>query len=477
VAHATLQAQLVGAGEFNPPAQVGAMPNNPRAFATLSAFCRVTGTLTPSADSAIRMEVWLPIAKWNGKLEGVGNGGWAGSIFYGALADAVSSGYAVVATDTGHAGGMGDGTFAFNHPEKLTDFGYRAVHEMTVTAKAVALAAYGTAPRLSYWFGCSTGGRQGLKEAQKYPADYDGILAGAPANFMTHLATQGMWVAHATLKDPASHLSREKFEALHAAVLAQCDEADGVKDGVLRDPRTCRFDPSSIACPAGIDSGSCLMPPQAEAARKIYGATTNPRTGAAIFPGLEPSSERGWGILAGGPGPLSISNDYFKYVVFRNPDWDFKTFDFDKDVAKTDAVDDGLLNAIDPDLKPFFARGGKLLLYHGWTDPLIAPRNTIDYYESVVHALGVDAAAQSMRLFMAPGMDHCFGGDGPSVFDGVTALDQWVEQKRAPDRIVASHLTAGKPDRTRPLCAYPNVAVYTGTGSTDDEANFVCKAP
>ena len=444
-------------------------------FAALPAFCRVSGTVTPSPDSSIYVELWLPASGWNGKLEGVGNGGWAGSIFYFLMADGLRRGYAVVATDTGHAGDMGDGSFAFNHPEKLTDFAYRAVHEMTVAAKTVVVAAYGNGPRLWYWNGCSTGGRQGLKEAQKYPADYDAVLAGAPANYMTHLMMQSLWVGRATLVDPASKLSPQQFAALHDAAIAQCDALDGVKDGILRDPTACPFDPASLACSAGGETGACLTPPQVDAARKIYGDVKNPRTGAVIFPGLERTSEKGWDELAGGPAPLSIAADYFKYVIYKTPDWDFKTLDFDKDTALADRTDDGLLNATDPNLKPFFSRGGKLLLYHGWTDPLIAPRNTIGYYTSVVNAIGAGAASQSMRLFMAPGMDHCVGGEGPSQFDGLAALERWVEQKQVPERIIATHLTNGKPDRTRPLCPYPQVAVYSGTGSTDDEANFVCK--
>jgi feruloyl esterase len=475
--HATLKAELIAPGAFTPTQMSGGVPLSPQALAALPAFCRVSGSLTPTADSDIRIEVWLPAEKWNGKLEGVGDGGWGGSIFYFLMADGLRRGYAVVATDTGHVGNGGDGKFALNHPEKLTDFAYRAVHEMTTTAKTVVMGAYGHGPRLSYWNGCSTGGRQGLKEAQNYPADYDGIVVGAPANYMTHLLVQSLWVSRATLTNPASALSPTQFAALHDAAVKQCDEIDGVKDGLLRDPTLCKFDPASIACPSGGDAGSCLTPPQIEAARKIYGDAKNPRTGEVIFPGLERASERGWGPLAGGPAPFSIAADYFKYVIYKNPDWDFRTLDFDKDTALADKTDNGLLNATDPDLKPFFALGGKLLLHHGWADPLIAPRNTINYYNSVLKEVGADVASQSMRLFMAPGMDHCFGGEGPNLFDGLASLEEWVEQKHVPERIVAVHMSSGKADRTRPLCRYPQVAIYSGTGSTDDEANFACKVP
>jgi feruloyl esterase len=380
-------------------------------------------------------------------------------------------------TDTGHAGQSGDGSFAFNHPEKLVDFGYRAVHEMTVQAKALVRAYYGTAPKTSYWDGCSTGGRQGLIEAQRYPDDYDGIVAGAPANYMSHLLTASIWVAHATLKDPASYLPQEKYAAIHTAALEACDALDGVKDGVIDDPTRCHFDPKTIQC-RGADGPTCLTAAQVEAARRIYAPAKNPRTGTEIFPGLEPGSELGWAGLAGGPAPLSIATDYFKYVVFRNPAWDFKTFDFDKDVARADSLDHGEVNAIDPNLKAFFSRGGKLLLYHGWADMLIAPRNTINYYTSIIRALGGAAKIDdSMRLFMAPGMGHCAGGEGPSNFDTLAPLEQWVEQKTAPDRIVALRsATKNGPARTRPLCPHPLVAVYARTGSTDDAANFVCRA-
>jgi feruloyl esterase len=477
--HATITlARVVEAGAFVAPGSgpQGA-PAMAQAFRNLPAFCRVAVTLTPSNDSDIKVEIWMPVSGWNGKFQAVGNGGWAGAISYPSLAAALRRGYAAASTDTGHAGSGGDGSFAFNHPEKLVDFAYRAVHEMTAQAKAVIAAHYGGGPRLSYWNGCSTGGRQGLKEAQKYPADYDGIIAGAPANFMTHLAAHSLWVAHATLKDPASFIPKEKFAAIHRAVLTACDALDGVKDGVLEDPTRCRFDPKAMQCD-GADAASCLTPPQVEAARKIYGAAKNPRTGAEIFPGLEPGSELGWGGLAGGPAPFSISTDHFKYIVFNKPDWDYKTLDFDTDVRLADKTDDGLLNATDPNLKPFFSRGGRLLMYHGWSDQLIAPRNSINYYQSVLKALGgTDAVSDSVRLFMVPGMAHCGGGDGASAFDGVAALENWVEQKTAPAQIPASHTTNGVVDRTRPLCPYPTIAVYNGAGSTDDTANFVCAGP
>jgi feruloyl esterase len=472
-------AGVVEAGAFTPPGSAGANPSWPagQVFRGLPAFCRVAATIKPSSDSDIKIEVWLPLTGWNGKFQAVGNGGWAGTITYAAMASALQRGYATASTDTGHAGNGGDGSFALNHPEKVVDFAYRAVHEMTVQAKAIVERHYGSGPRLSYWNSCSTGGRQGLKEAQKYPADYDGVIAGAPANFMTHLGAHSLWVAQATLKDSASFIPREKFVVIHKAVLDTCDALDGVKDGVLEDPGRCRFDPKTIQCAAG-DSSACLTPPQVEAVRRIYGPAKNPRTGAEIFPGLEPGSETGWVAMAGGPRPLSISNDHFRFLVFKNPDWDFKTLDFDKDVALADRLDDGLMNATDPNMSAFFRRGGRLLMYHGWNDQLIAPRNSINYYQSVVKALGgAEKAADSIRLFMVPGMAHCGGGDGTSVFDSLAVLEEWVEQKKTPAQIPASHLTNGVRDRTRPLCPYPSIAAYKGSGDTNDAANFTCSKP
>jgi feruloyl esterase len=473
------RAQTVPAGQFAPTSAGVLAPGAPAflPYSALPAFCRVTATLKPSSDSDIKIEVWMPASGWNGKFEGLGNGGWAGTISVQALARALGRGYAVAMTDTGHAGQSGDGSFAFNHPEKLVDFGYRAVHEMTVQAKALVRAYYGMVPKTSYWDGCSTGGRQGLKEAQRYPEDYDGIIAGAPANYMSHLLTGSVWVAHATLKEPAGYIPKDKYAVIHKAALDECDALDGVKDGVIDDPTRCRFDPKTIQCGAD-DAPTCLTAAQVEAARRIYAPAKNPRTGAEIFPGLEPGSELGWAGLAGGPAPLSIAADYFKYVVFRNPAWDFKTFDFDKDVALADSLDHGDLNATDPNLTAFFSRGGKLLMYHGWTDMLIAPRNSITYYTSVVSASGGAAKVNgSMRLFMVPGMAHCAGGEGPGNFDKLTPLEQWVEQGKAPDRILASRLaTKDAAARTRPLCPYPLVAAYSGTGSTNDAANFVCRA-
>jgi feruloyl esterase len=469
------RAQLVPAGQFaaTPSGLVAPGAASFKPYNALPAFCRIAATLTPSADSDIKMELWMPAENWNGRFEAEGNGGWAGSISVQALAGSLSRGYAVATTDTGHS--TRDGNFAFGHPEKLIDFAYRAVHEMTVESKALVRAYYGKAPTSSYWNGCSTGGRQGLKEAQRYPADYDGIVAGAPTNNMTHMLAADLWIAEATMSDPAGMIPKGKYPVIHQAALDACDAADGVKDGVIDDPPRCRFDPKVIQC-AGADGPACLTAAQVEAARRIYAPLRNSRTGDELFPGLAVGSELGWAGLAGGPAPMSIATDYYKFIVFKDPAWDYRTFDFDTGVIRADALDNGDDNALDPNLVPFVRRGGKLLLYHGWSDMAVAPQNSVNYYLRVVDALGGAVKTQhSVRLFMAPGMAHCAGGDGPSNFDKLGPIEQWVEHDKAPDRIEAFRLTAGKIDRTRPLCPYPQVAVYSGAGSTDEARNFVCK--
>jgi feruloyl esterase len=460
-------AQVVPAGQFSAPGgQQGAAARNP--YKELPEFCRVAATLTPSSDSDIKIEVWLPTANWNGKFQAVGNGGWAGVISYSAMAEAVHAGYATASTDTGHT--SAGGQFAFGHPEKLIDFAWRSEHEMTVKAKAIVEKFYGSGPRWSYWNGCSTGGRQALKEAQMFPNDFDGIIAGDPAN-RTALA---MWIAHA-VKDPASYIPPEKYRIIHQAALDTCDAEDGVKDGLISEPTRCAFDPGVLLC-KGADAPTCLTAPQLKAAKTIYAPAVNPRTGKLLSPPLVPGTELGWGDDASQKPNANILDQY-RYVVFKDPDWDWKTFDFDRDATRGDLPENLVMNATDPNLQPFFAHGGKLLLYQGWSDPRVPALQTINYYQSVVDRTGGSAkASNNIRLFVAPGMGHCGGGDGPNVFEKVGPLEQWVEHGKAPDQIVASHASAGKVDRTRPLCAYPQVAKYKGTGSIDDSANFLCVA-
>lgn len=442
-------------------------PGSRRLYLTVPAFCRISATLKPSPDSDIKIEVWMPESGWNGKFQAVGNGAWAGTIAYPALAAALNAGYATASTDTGHAGNTG--VFILGHPEKLTDFAYRAVHEMTVAAKSIVNSYYGTAPKHSYWNGCSTGGRQALAEAQRYPEDYDGIIAGAPAGYTTHLQGMQVWVEQATHENESSYIPPAKYTLIHNAVLAACDALDGVKDGVLEDPTLCKFDPRVLACRES-DSASCLTDPQVELARKMYSGP------GSVFPGYEPGSELGWASHAG-PKPSDYSVGIFKYAVFGDPDWNYLTFDLERDVDHADRVASDM-NAIDPNLKPFLVRGGKLLQYHGWSDPGIPPLSSVNYYNQVMEHMNTVSSlmkASFYRLFMVPGMGHCRGGEGTDTFDMVSALEQWVEKGTAPEQIPASRIVDGKVVRTRPLCPYPQVAVYKGSGSTDDASNFLCR--
>jgi feruloyl esterase len=344
---------------------------------------------------------------------------------------------------------------------------------MTVKAKAIVNEFYGSPVKLAYFNGCSAGGRQGLKAAQKYPDDFDGIVAGAPALNATGRAAFSMWVAQNLRKDgDASYIPASKYAAINNAVLQACDANDGVKDGVVENPRACKFDPKVLACSAG-DSDSCLTAPQVEAAKKMYEPVKNTKTGKEIFPGLAHGSELGWATF-GGQAPFAIGAQMYQFMVFKDQNWDYKTLNFDSHADLVDKIENGVINALDPNLKPLASSKGKLLMYHGWADPQIPAGSSVQYYERVLNAMG-SSAKDTARLFMVPGMNHCGGGTGTTTFDMLAALEQWVEQGKAPDSIAASKVTNGKTERTRPLCSFPQVATYKGSGSTDEAANFVCK--
>jgi feruloyl esterase len=443
-------------------------------YETLPAFCRVAATLTPSPDSDIKIEVWLPAAGWNGKFQAVGNGGWTGSIPYRALAGAVASGYATAGTDTGHVGNTA--SFALGHPEKLVDFGYRAVHEMTVTAKAVIDAYYGSTPALSIWNGCSQGGRQGVAEAVRYPTDYDAIIAGAPAVNYMHLHAGRMAINRTVNATPGAIIPPAKYPLVHRAVLAACDARDGVADGVLENPAACRFEPEVLQCSAGQDEASCLTPAQVASARTMYAGATHPLTKAEFLPGLAPGAELGWAVI-GSPEPIGYAADAYKYVIAQDPTWEAARFDPAADLDLALAADpDDALGSTDSDLRAFFGRGGKLLLYHGWSDAQVTPFNTIDFFHRVVAAQGGAGVGTSVQLYMVPGMNHCAGGPGTDTFDKVAAIEQWVATGAAPARIEASRVTQGQVDRTRPICPLGQVARWNGTGDTNVSANFTCAA-
>jgi feruloyl esterase len=414
----------------------------------------------------------MPAAGWNGKLQAVGNGAFNGAIAYRAMAAALARGYAAASTDTGHTGA--GASFAIGHPEKVVDFGWRAVHEMTVTSKRIIAAHYQRHPQFSYWNGCSAGGRQAMKEAQRFPEDFDGIIAGAPGLDWTGRAAQAVRLAKRLEANEPARLSQAQIQRVHRAVLDACDALDGVADGLIEDPTKCTFDPAVLRCEGGAGA-PCLTPPQIETVRLMYSNPVNPRSKRAIA-GLAPGSEPGWTSLGWTASARATGLDQFRFLVFNDPAWTIQQFNFDVDVVRAEDTDNGTINALDPNLKPFIARGGKLIHYHGWSDPQISPGSSTQYYSRVKDAVGsISTLHDSYRLFMAPGMAHCGGGEGPNAFDVVSALEAWVEHGKAPDRIVASHSTNGVVNRTRPLCPYPQRAVYTGVGSSDEAANFDCR--
>lgn len=461
----------VAAGAFTPPGGGQGRGGAANAFASLPAFCRVAVTLTPTNDSDIKVEVWLPMSGWNGKYQAVGNGAWQGSIGYAAMAEALRRGYATSSTDTGHVGGSA--SFGMGHPEKVIDFAYRSEHEMAVTSKAVINAFYGNAPKFSYWNGCSAGGRQAMKEAQMFPGDFDGIIAGAPGLDWSGRTAQAVRIAQA-LQNEQARLTPAKAQVLHGAVMAACDGLDGVKDGLIENPLACKFDPGVLVCKGG-EEPACLTQAQVDTARLIYSPIVDPRTKQEI-PGLAPGSELGWTDMGWSASARATGLDHFRYLVFSDPQWDVQKFNVATDVARLREGPSGAIDAPDPNLKPFFDRGGKLIQYHGWADPQITPLASVAYFNRVAAANGgASKIHANYRLFMAPGMGHCGGGVGPNDFDELAALEQWVEQGKAPDMLPASHSTNGKVDRTRPLCPFPQVASYKGSGSIDDAANFVCK--
>jgi feruloyl esterase len=466
-------AKEVPAGAFMPPVPAGGRgvaPAAAKVYAALPSFCRVQATATPTTDSDIKIEVWLPTQGWNEKFQAVGNGGWAGTISYTALAAAVAGGYASASTDTGHSTPGGD--FAIGHPEKLVDYAHRAIHEMTVQSKAVVNAYYGSAPKISFWNGCSTGGRQGIAEASMYPADFDGIVAGASPHPSSRLHAIRLAASFVVNRSADSAIPSAKFPLVHNAVLDACDTLDGVKDGVIENPTRCRFDPAVLACKDG-DGPSCLTAPQVETARMLYADVKHPVTGRVLYPPLlQPGSELAWGTLAG-QTPFPNAVDGFKVLVAKDPNWDWRTFKPALDIDRMEELG-SVIDTARPNLKPFFDRGGKLLMYHGWADRQVPAMSSVSYYSQVLDAVGRSAAGKSIQLYMVPGMDHCQGGPGTDAFDKMAAIEEWVATGTAPKAVVASHAANGRVDRTRPLCPYPQVARYKGTGSTDSAENFSC---
>jgi feruloyl esterase len=490
-----------------------------RIAAHAAAHCEVKGVATPATDSLIHFTVWLPApARWNGKYLQKGSGGWGGEAYDYALITPLNRGYAAAVTDDGH---VGDGTarFTIGHPEKLIDFGYRAIHETSRHARTILNAFYAKPQARAYFVGCSDGGREALMQAQRYPEDFDGIVAGAPANNWTHLMTAFVANEKALFAaDGSSLLSPSKLRLLQNAALKACDAKDGVRDGIIDDPHACAFAPASLLCKRG-EANDCLTTAQISAVEKVYAGTRDPVSQQSIYPGFEPGSEalastwKPW-LLDGTQAYLGNSN--FADVIHQGRGWDWRTSDLHEDFVRAQQHEAPITDAVDPDLRRFRDHGGKLIAYHGWGDAAVAPQNSIDCYRAVERfvqkhptkdAPGVqNDSAGFFRLFMVPGMSHCWDGAGPSAFgneevpapgliedaehDIVLALDRWVLQGIAPARIIATKLPATASDLntvadagtanvnlTRPLCAYPNVARYIGNGSTDAAQNFRCVAP
>ena len=482
---------FVAAGPFaapNAPAPIAAAPAPPVAgrggpggpggggrapapAASVPAYCRVLMILAPSSDSHIEAAVFLPAETWNGKLQVVGNGGWAGSISYPAMAAALREGYAAASNDTGHKANDagGGGMFGLGHPEKITDFAYRAMHETVIKAKLITTAFYGSAPKYSYYNGCSTGGRQGLVEVTRFPNDFDAVAAGAPANPHVHLHAAGVERSLELMKNNAP-LTQSKVEALHTAVMAACDALDGVTDGIISNPEKCRYNPAALLCKGG-DGPSCLMPAQLETVKIVTGDIKT-KNGEVVWTGYPAGTELQMNALRNVPtGPGGVW-DVIRVLGHQDKDYDWHNFDFDAELALADKAG---IDVLTFDLSAFKAHGGKLLLYHGWADSSIPPGHTVSYYKSVLDTMG-GKQDDWLRLYMEPGMAHCGGGPGPDQFNKMGVIERWREAGQAPEAILASHVTGSTVDMTRPLCPYPQVAVYKGVGSTNDAANFSCKA-
>lgn len=460
--------------------------------------CEVRGISRPSPDSEIGFEVWLPLNGWNGKYQQKGNGGFAGAVNRVGLVDPLRRGYAVAATDDGHdSTKTPQGTFAIGHPEKVIDFGYRAVHDTSEQAKAIAAAFYGKPPTRNYFVGCSDGGREALMEAQRFPGDFDGVLAGAPANDWSHLFASFVWNELALSRE---RIPPEKLPVIQRAVLAACDEADGLKDGLVSNPLACNFDPAVLACKS-TDGKDCLSSAQVDTLKALYSGPKDPTTGKPIFSGLVTSGTEAmpmnwpvW-VLGSGPGQSAHAGfgiSYFRDVVFERADWQLQSMDFDRDVRISNEKIGPVLNSTNPDLRSFRARGGKLIQYHGWADAAIAAPSSIEYYEAVRSFM--PNVQDFYRLFMVPGLAHCSGGVGPVHFgndadfgpppaastdperDVFSALERWVEHGIAPNRLIGSGPSPVDETKTltRPLCPHPQQAKYKGTGDINDAGNFAC---
>lgn len=485
----------VAAGAFTPPRATAPLRDLP-------AFCRIEAEAAPSDDSRITFEVWVP-SPWNGKLVTTGNGGYSNALSYRDMANALAQGYAATGGDTGHQSAADDLLWGQGHPERIADWGSRSVHAITVPAKRIVERMAGRAPRRAYFYGCSTGGHQAYAEMQRYPDDFDGVVAGAPGNNRVRLNVGFLWQFLANRRKGTREviLPASKLPLLTQRAVAACDANDGATDGVVDDPRTCRFDPATLQC-AGNDGPECLTSEQVRAVKQMYGGARNPRTGDVIYPGWPPTSEALTVLASGAPASgwhqyWGVSEptraNFWRAWLFNDRTWDPWQFDFDRHVALAEQRIGPLVDQTSVDLSTFKSRGGKAIVFQGWQDPVVNAIDTIAYYERLRTVQGSQSATDEFfRLFLVPGMGHCGGGPGavsfgnsgekPPVVDAdhdlLMALDAWVERGRAPDRIIASRVLPEAPGgvaRTRPLCAYPRRATYTGVGSTDRADSFICR--
>lgn len=468
---------------------------------SLPSYCRVRGSVAPGKDSLINFEVWIP-ERWNGKIVVTGNGGYGNTLSYRDMAHALSLGYAAAGGDTGHQTPTPDDLlWGVGHPERILDWGTRSIHAITGPARRLAEGVKGQPVTRAYFYGCSTGGHQGYAELQRYPQDFDGVIAGAPGNNRVRLNAGFLWqyLTNRRRGDPGTPiLPASKLPLVTRAVVAACDASDGVTDGVVDDPRSCRFDPAALACKDG-DEDDCLTREQIDALQQMYAGARNPRTGEQVYPGWPKSSEAltvspdgrpgsGWHQYWGGAEPARAG--FWRHWVFENPSWDWWSFDFDRHLALADEKVGRLVDQVNPDLAAFKVRGGKALVYQGWQDPVVNALDTIAYYEQVRQRQRSQAETDSFfRLFLVPGMGHCAGGSGATSFgnqggpapvvdaqhDLLTALDAWVERGVGPDRLIASRVVNGETVRTRPLCPYPRRATYTGRGNPEVAASYVCR--
>ena len=455
-------------------------------------YCQVDG-YTVSPGNTVNFRLGLPDG-WNGKYYFVGVGGLGGVI--GPLTAGLSRGYASASTDTGHV--ASDPDWGKNAAKEI-DYGHRGTHVSAVAGKSLTAAFYGAPVQHAYFDGCSNGGRQALMEVQRYPNDFDGIIAGDPATGTPMQAGRAL-VYQKMLAGPDHYLTASKIDALSRATLAACDASDGLVDGLVTDPRRCHFSPASLRCTQG-DRPDCLTDPQLEVVEQIYGGARLPSGDiyAHGFPVGHEGGATGWQAWISGPvAPVAQPNGQLEYQTTRlpngyalaeqnmrflalegdtDPTLTWRTFRLDRDLPRMKAMSD-ILSPLDPDLRPYRARNGKLLLYHGWSDPAISAYGTVSYYDKVKAVVGGQQAIdQFAALYLVPGMHHCSGGPGPNTFDMLTVLEQWVERGVAPAAVTATHTTNGVVDRTRPLCPHPQVATYRGQGSIDDAANFRCAVP